>query len=111
MSTKMPEIFRDLLTCIVCGKGGGSIKSCAKCFSVSYCGKECQVKDWTRHKRFCVPVMIKDFGEKGRGLVASRDFKIGDLIMTDKAVVSMPEPAHMFPWNVTRPELVTRCDS
>ena len=43
--------------------------------------------DWARHKRLCDPVMIKDFGEKGRGLVASRDFKIGDLIMKDKPVI------------------------
>ena len=83
----MPEIYRDLLTCVKCDQKGGSIKKCAKCFSVSYCGRECQVADWARHKRLCDPVMIKDFGEKGRGLVASRDFKIGDLIMKDKAVV------------------------
>ena len=83
----MPEIFRDLLACVVCDKGGDSIKKCAKCLSVSYCGRECQVADWTRHKKLCVPGMVKDFGEKGRGLVASKDFKIGDLIMKDKAVV------------------------
>ena len=83
----MPKIFRDLLACVVCDKGGDRIKKCAKCVSVSYCGRECQVADWTRHKRLCVPVMVKDFGEKGRGLVASKDFKIGDLIMKDKAVV------------------------
>ena len=33
--------------------------------------------------------MIKEMGEKGRGLVASRDFKVGDLIFNDKLVVSI----------------------
>ena len=85
----MPEVYRDLLTCVVCDKGGGDIKKCSKCFSVSYCGRECQVGDWARHKRLCVPVMVKDFGEKGRGLVASKKFSIGDLILKDKSVVCL----------------------
>ena len=84
----MPEIFKDLLTCVVCDKGGDSIKKCSKCFSVSYCGRDCQVGDWARHKRLCVPVMVKDFGEKGRGLVASKNFKIGDIIFEDTSVAS-----------------------
>ena len=84
----MPEIYRDLLSCVVCDKaGGGKIKKCANCFSVSYCGRECQAVDWPRHKRLCDPVMVKDLGEKGKGLVASKDFEIGDLIMKDRAVV------------------------
>ena len=32
--------------------------------------------------------MVKDFGEKGRGLVASRDFNVGDLILDDTSVIS-----------------------
>ena len=83
----MPEVFRDLLSCVRCDQGGD--KKCAKCHSVSYCGRECQVADWPRHKRLCLPVMVKEMGEKGRGLVASRDFKVGDLIFNDKLVVSI----------------------
>ena len=86
----MPEVYRDLLTCVVCDKGGDSIKKCAKCFSVSYCGRECQAADWARHKRLCDPVMVKDFGEKGRGLVASKNFKAKDLIFKDISVTSVP---------------------
>ena len=96
----MPEVYRDLLTCVVCDKGGDSIKKCAKCFSVSYCGRECQMADWARHKRLCDPVMVKDLGEKGRGLVASRDFKIGDLIMIDKAVVTSSAQVDLYPLDV-----------
>ena len=85
----MPEVFRELLTCVVCHKGGDSTKKCSKCSSVSYCGQECQVADWARHKRLCVPVMVKDFGEKGRGLVASKSFEVGDLIFKDTSVASI----------------------
>ena len=45
--------------------------------------------DWTRHKRLCDPVMVKEFGEKGRGLVASKNFKVGDLIFKDTTVASI----------------------
>ena len=45
--------------------------------------------DWARHKRLCVPVMVKDVGEKGCGLVASKDFKVGDLIFKDTSVASI----------------------
>jgi len=60
------------------------------------------VGDWPRHKdkRLCVPVMVKDFGEKGKGLVASRDFKIGDLIMKETAVISSTEQINLFPTDV-----------
>jgi len=93
----MPEVFRDLLTCVVCDKGGDRIMKCGKCFSVSYCGRECQVGDWTRHKRLCVPVMIKDFGEKGRGLVASKNFKVKDLIFKDTSVACLNIPGQVPP--------------
>ena len=83
----MPEIVRDLLTCRICAKDGDSIKKCSKCFSVSYCGRECQVGDWVRHKRLCDPVMVKDFGEKGRGLVASKNFKVGDIASSSRTLL------------------------
>ena len=63
------------------------IKVC-KCHSVSYCGEECQREDWPRHSDNCVPVMVKEYGEKGQGLVAAKNIKSGELILTDKAVVS-----------------------
>ena len=83
----MPEIYRDLLRCVRCDQGGDTIKKCAKCLSVSYCGRESTT--WPRHKRLCLPVMVKEMGEKGRGLVASSDFKVGDHIFKDKSVASI----------------------
>ena len=40
--------------------------------------------DRPRHKKNCIPVILKEIEGKGRGLVAARDFEIGDLIFTDK---------------------------
>ena len=71
----------------VYGKNQEQCKVC-KCHSVSYCGEECQREDWPRHSDNHVPVMVKEYGEKGRGLVAAKAIKMGELILTDKAVVS-----------------------
>ena len=38
--------------CRACGKKD-DVKKCSKCKKVSYCGKECQKKDWKDHKRSC----------------------------------------------------------
>ena len=88
-SFEMPERLRDLSKCVKCGEAGA--KRCSKCHAVSYCSKECQVADWARHRRLCVPLVIKEMGDKGRGLVATRDFKMGDLIVKDKAVAVLSE--------------------
>ncbi|KAF8551991.1 hypothetical protein OG21DRAFT_1604998 [Imleria badia] len=44
----------DQVRCRSCGKQGGSLSVCAKCKTVRYCSKECQVKDWKDHKKNCV---------------------------------------------------------
>ena len=59
-----------------------------KCHSITYCGEECQREDWPRHIDNHVPVMVKEYGEKGQGLVAAKAIKMGELILTDQAVVS-----------------------
>ena len=45
--------------------------------------------DWPRHKDNCVPVVISEVGEKGRGLVAARDIKVGERILIDSVVISV----------------------
>ena len=51
-----------------------------------------QAEDWARHTENCVPVMITEYEGKGRGLVASRDIKMGELIFIDTAVITMLHP-------------------
>ncbi|PVH89725.1 hypothetical protein DL98DRAFT_579513 [Cadophora sp. DSE1049] len=36
------------------------LRKCAKCQCVFYCGRECQRKDWGRHKRFCKEVSANE---------------------------------------------------
>ena len=83
----MPETCIDPLTdhqttCFNCSKtetGKTKLFKCSRCHAISYCGRECQVADRPRHKWNCVPVMVTEYEGKGRGLVASRDFKVGEL--------------------------------
>ena len=47
------------------------------------------MEDWPRHKENCIPVMVTEIEGKGRGLVAARDIKMGELIFNDKVVMSV----------------------
>ena len=91
----MPENLTDRNKCHTCHKTGerkkDKLSKCAKCHSITYCSKECQREDWPRHSDNCVPVMVKEYEEKGRGLVAAKEIKMGELILTDKAVVSIDD--------------------
>ena len=86
---KMPEVARDGVTCVSCASPGD--KKCTACHSVTYCSQKCQKKDWSRHKRLCLPVMVQKTEHKGNGLVASRDFKMGELILKEKACMARGE--------------------
>ena len=50
------------------------------------------MEDWPRHKDNCVPVMVTQVEEKGRGLVAARDIKMGEEILIDKTVINFENP-------------------
>ena len=67
-----------------------NFQKCARCHAVSYCSKQCQEADWrSRHKRLCMPVIVKEMGAKGRGLVATKDMEMGTLIVKEKAAVKV----------------------
>ena len=91
----MPENLTNRNKChkCKCHKTGERKKEmlhkCSRCHSITYCSEKCQQQDWDRHKPNCVPVMVKDYGEKGQGLVVSRDIRIGEQILIDKAMVSI----------------------
>ena len=83
----MPEPLSNRAVCYRCGQTG-SKKKCSHCRSITYCGQECQRQDWERHKDNCIPVMLTEARGKGRGLVASRDIPMGQLILTEEAAVT-----------------------
>ena len=92
----MPESYiepmTDRQTCFKCNKtvtGKKKLSKCSRCHAITYCGKECQVADWPRHSWNCVPVMVTEFPGKGRGLVAARDIKKGELIFIDKPMIEV----------------------
>ena len=92
----MPESYIEPLTnrqeCFNCHKtvtGKKKLSKCAKCHAITYCGRDCQVADFARHKWNCVPVMVTEIPGKGRGLVAAKDIKMGELIFTDKPVIKI----------------------
>ena len=47
-----PEGSTKDKTCDLCGEPG-NLKKCGRCEMVYYCGRECQVTDWNRHKKSC----------------------------------------------------------
>ena len=93
----MPELFieplTDRQTCFKCQQtvtGKKKLSKCSRCHAITYCGKECQKEDWARHSWNCVPVMVTEIPGKGRGLVAARDIKMGELIFNDKPAITLP---------------------
>jgi len=71
------------MTCQVCQ--AVTATPCGGCGTVSYCGKECQKKDWKEHKPRCKAYKIGVCeGEHGRTVVAARDIKAGETLMVAK---------------------------
>ena len=92
----MPEYYIQPVSnrqeCYTCHKvvtGKRKLSKCSKCHAITYCSKECQVKDWPRHSWNCVPVMVSEIPGRGRGLVAAKDIKKGEIIFIDKPVIEI----------------------
>ena len=99
----MPEFYIEPLTdrwvCFKCSKtstGKKKLFKCGGCEAITYCSVECQREDWPRHAWNCIPVMVTEIPGKGRGLVAARDIKMGELIFKE-------EPSIKLSWNPTDP--------
>ena len=93
----MPELFieplTDRQTCFKCQKtvtGKRKLSKCSGCHAITYCGRECQKADWGRHGWNCVPVMVTEISGKGRGIVAARDIRKGEVIFNDKPAITLP---------------------
>ncbi|KAI5986911.1 hypothetical protein EDD15DRAFT_2174355 [Pisolithus albus] len=51
----VPPVGRALERCAACGKGDVRLSRCGRCKTTKYCSRDCQVRDWKTHKRFCFP--------------------------------------------------------
>lgn len=74
--------------CEVCSTK--ATQKCAGCQAVYYCSKEHQKQHWKSHKFLCTPAKIKEHPDLGRYLEATRDIKIGDVIMKEKPLITGP---------------------
>ncbi|KAL7635177.1 UNVERIFIED_CONTAM: hypothetical protein RMT77_014163 [Armadillidium vulgare] len=82
--------FEKLGMCNFCGTLAS--QRCANCRLVFYCKKECQKQDWKKgHKEDCKAVKIEKNSVLGRHLVATRDFKKGEVIFKDDPLVVGPK--------------------
>lgn len=82
----MPEKVSDPTICSRCGLiGSRELHKCSQCHSIAYCDEDCKREDWGRHKDNCIPVMVTEVTGKGRGIVASRDIQIGQVIFTEQS--------------------------
>ncbi|XP_023337402.1 protein msta [Eurytemora carolleeae] len=65
--------------------------TCTGCFLSSYCSRDHQKQDWSKHKGTCSPFKIVNKQGFGRYLVATRDIKPGEIIFTDYPMAVGPK--------------------
>lgn len=53
INLRLQQIF-NIKYCNYCSKFNSNYKICGKCKLVSYCCRECQIKDWKIHKGICI---------------------------------------------------------
>ena len=71
------------------------LKSCV-CGNVSYCSKECQIKDWKSHKPSCPPYVVREAPGKGRGLFATRRITEGQVILEELPLFKYIDPMSLY---------------
>ena len=75
---------------------GAKLKNCSFCKAAKYCGRECQVKHWKKHKVQCTgplnergesEAMVKKRSKTGKGVAAGEaDVGVADVEVAEGAV-------------------------
>jgi len=64
------------------------LKRCTQCKEVKYCSKKCQARAWKAgHKVSCGKITVRDIPGKGKGVVAMRGIKMGEVLITEKPLM------------------------
>ena len=109
----MPEDITDRRCCHKCNMtvtGKRKLSKCARCHSITYCSRKCQVEDWPRHREFCIPVMVAEIPGKGKGLVASKNFKRGQVLFKETPAISVHSPSSIIPLQELKDEVSKMSD-
>jgi len=64
-------------------------KLCGGCSQAYYCEIKCQKLGWKMHKDQCFPVRMQLVGDRGRGMVAVKDIKQGQIVTRDNAIITV----------------------
>ncbi|EQC36400.1 hypothetical protein SDRG_05858 [Saprolegnia diclina VS20] len=76
--------------CLACHRQSPSLRLCGQCKLAYFCDGVCQRKIWKAHKPVCLAasnpsVDMQRTAHCGNGLVATKAFRAGDLILVEKA--------------------------
>ena len=86
------ELPDDSGPCPACGNIATT--KCTACAGhpVYYCNRNCQKKDWPKHKSMCksLPYRIGSSKEMGNFMVANRNLRAGEVILQEAPLVVGP---------------------
>ena len=80
--------------CSYCQTDNTKQLNCAACLQVSYCNKKCQKNHWKLHKPLCHPWKIVSVEGKGKGVIATKKIKKGDVVMKEMPVLAFDEECY-----------------
>jgi len=83
------EIQTEQFICAQCG--GAANQRCTGCHITFYCSRDHQKLHWKKHKSSCCAYKVCTCPELGRYLVATRDLKPGELVLSETPLVIGPQ--------------------
>ena len=87
-----------MASCGNCNHSTGT-KSCARCINISYCSKKCQISHWKVHKWTCSGNIEIRSTTIGNGLFAKKRFEVGDVIINETPIITLPAEGNPFQFN------------
>jgi len=79
----------EQFVCAQCG--GAANQRCTGCHITFYCSREHQKLHWKKHKSSCCAYKVCSSAELGRYLVATRDLKPGELVISETPLIIGPQ--------------------